>query len=256
MAGSGSITVDISLFSQSTGERTFCVARLRFRKHEKISARRAAAGTTPAAALQQAAIEALQRLRQPSEVRLHAPGLITFPPRYGAHHIHFLAETADEAADRARLAQVARLLVELSPLAGAHGGSDHVWGAAWPEARTWLAFTLAERGEYGELVMGRDLSGATRLGLLARTGGLALLPDNSGPLRLITDQDTVVHGPDSFAEWEEHGWQTAPGRPVPHAELWRQLWDATQRRLTTWERMLPHHRLRLAAIAEAPLALD
>jgi len=250
------LSVAISVIACTLSQGTVTIAHLRSGPHERLSARRGPTGLAMTAVVQQAILEALARLRQPSEVQLRAPGLLAFPPRSGEHWIHLVPEEPGNLPDLRPLELAGQLLVEVTPLVNAHGGIDHVWAAAWASSRTWLAFSLAKHTDHGEIVVGRQSGSAVGLGLLALTRGLAELPDASTPVRLVTDQDEVAQGTANFGVWQERGWQTSPGRPIAHATYWQQLAEANEKRLVVWDTMLPHHRLRLAEIVGVSMTLD
>ncbi len=58
---------------------------------------------------------------------------------------------------------------------------------------------------------------------------------------LHTDSEYLKKGITSWMEkWRKNGWQTASRKPVKNQDLWRRLYDATQRHQITWKWVKGH----------------
>ena len=54
-------------------------------------------------------------------------------------------------------------------------------------------------------------------------------------VRLVTDSEYVMRGMQEWLpNWKKRGWKTADKKPVKNAELWQELFAATQRHEIEW----------------------
>jgi ribonuclease HI len=91
---------------------------------------------------------------------------------------------------------------------------------------------------------GRELCGGeahTTNNRMELTGAIRLLEETSGPLHVIGDSRYVITGIERWIHnWRRRGWLTAEKNPVENRDLWERLYELTQGRRITWERVSGH----------------
>ncbi len=83
----------------------------------------------------------------------------------------------------------------------------------------------------GEFGTGQDVT-VNRINLLALRAALKHFP-NSAEITVYTDSSTVAgaFNCDNIRSWRENGFQTARGRPLANADLWRSVADLSRKHL-------------------------
>lgn len=103
----------------------------------------------------------------------------------------------------------------------------------------WAALLMYKGRE--RIVQGCDsLTTNNRMELMAAVGGLNALKQKRN-VQLWTDSQYVKKGITEWIyNWQKNGWKNAQKKEVKNADLWKQLWDASQKHHVKWHWVKGH----------------
>jgi len=99
---------------------------------------------------------------------------------------------------------------------------------------------LNYKGHIKELSQGYQLTTNNRMEMLATVKALASLKEPCQVV-LTTDSQYVKQGITSWiANWQKNNWKTSAKKPVKNVDLWKALYEETQRHTIDWRWVKGH----------------